>query len=127
MERERLGLRHGSDLSYAFPDAKPLALLPEMPDGGGFGRWGMKRTVLVLAAILTSAMAAHAATVINNGDETVVLAVTENGNRMDVALDPGASESICANGCFVTLPNGDRIALTGGETVEIDGGSAVIK
>lgn len=72
-------------------------------------------------------MAAQAATVTNSGGEPVVLAITENGNRMDVALDPGASESICANGCFVTLPNGDRIALTGSETVEINGGSAVIK
>lgn len=87
----------------------------------------MKRSVFVLAAILTFPLVAQAATVTNSGDEAVVLVVTENGSRMDLALDPGSSESICANGCFVTLPNGDRLALTGSETVEINGGSAVIK
>jgi hypothetical protein len=34
---------------------------------------------------------------------------------------------ICASGCFLTLPNGDRIGLAGGETVEIKDGVATIK
>ncbi|MBN9031298.1 MAG: hypothetical protein BGO05_19105 [Rhizobiales bacterium 63-7] len=87
----------------------------------------MKRVFSVLAVFLALTGIGHAATVTNKGTDTVVLVVVENGSRIDVALDAGMSESLCASGCFVTLPNGDRIALDGGETVEIIDGSAVIK
>lgn len=87
----------------------------------------MKRVFSVLAAFLAFTGMCHAATVTNKGADTVVLVVVENGSRIDVALDGGMSESLCASGCFVTLPNGDRLALDGGETVEIIDGSAVIK
>jgi hypothetical protein len=58
---------------------------------------------------------AMAASVTNKDGDTQVLVIVEGGSRMEVALEPGATETICPTGCFVTLPNGDRIALNGGE------------
>jgi len=57
----------------------------------------------------------------------VVLTVTEGGNRVEVVVDAGASERFCPSGCFMTTPDGDRIGLSGDETIEIVKGSAVIK
>jgi hypothetical protein len=56
-----------------------------------------------------------------------VLTVTEGGNRVEVVVDAGASERFCPSGCFMTTPDGDRIGLSGDETIEIVKGSAVIK
>lgn len=84
----------------------------------------------LITAVLVSFAAtglAHAASVTNAGDAAVVLVVVEGGNRVEVALDPGATEAICPGGCFVTLPNGDRLPLAGDETVEIKDGAAVVK
>ena len=80
--------------------------------------------LLVSAAMTAPAMAA---TVTNKDADTQVLVVVEGGSRMEIALEPGSTETICPAGCFVTLPNGDRIALNGGEDVEIQGGSASVK
>ena len=79
--------------------------------------------LLVSAAMTAPAMAA---TVTNKDADTQVLVVVEGGSRMEIALEPGSTETICPAGCFVTLPNGDRIALNGGEEVEIQGGSASV-
>ena len=86
------------------------------------------RTVLiaVLATMILSG-SALSATIVNKDAGSIVLVVTENGSRMEVAIDAGASETVCPAGCFVTLPNGDRVALEGGETVEISQGGAAIK
>lgn len=70
---------------------------------------------------------AWAASVSNAGSASIVLQAVEDGNRSEVAIDAGASETICSSGCFVTLPNGDRIGLEGGETIEIKDGSATVK
>ena len=80
--------------------------------------------LLVSAAMSAPAMAAS---VTNKDADTQVLVVVEGGSRMQIALEPGSTETICPAGCFVTLPNGDRIALNGGETVEIEAGAASIK
>lgn len=80
--------------------------------------------LLVSAAMCAPAMAAS---VTNRDGDTQVLVVVEGGSRVEVALEPGATETICPSGCFVTLPNGDRIALNGGEVVEIEGGAASVK
>ena len=53
--------------------------------------------------------------------------VVEDGKRLEVELQPGDQQTICASGCFVTLPDGDRIGLEGGENVKIVNGSAVVK
>lgn len=87
----------------------------------------MKSVLGSLVAICIFAAPAAAATVTNKDGATVVLTVVENGSRMEIVLDAGGSETLCPTGCFVTLPNGDRIALDGGENVEILNGSAVVK
>ena len=82
-------------------------------------------TMLLVSAALTAP--AVAASVTNKDADTQVLVIVEDGSRVEVALEPGTTETICPSGCFVTLPNGDRIALNGGESVEIVGGSASVK
>lgn len=87
----------------------------------------MIKLLAVTAVLVSVAGGAFAASVSNTGSSPVVLTVVEDGNRTEVAIDAGASETICPSGCFLTLPNGDRIGLEGGETVEIKDGAATIK
>ncbi|GAA2817608.1 hypothetical protein GCM10010836_06280 [Aminobacter aminovorans] len=88
----------------------------------------MKR-FLVAAGALVLAMsgAAHAASAVNLDAEPRTLIVTEGGSKTELSLAAGETVEFCSSGCFVTLPNGDREALTGDETVEISGGAARIK
>lgn len=86
----------------------------------------MVRIPLALLALFTSLHAAGAATLTNSGDSVVVVQVADTSGRYDVSLDPGASEDVCPSGCFVTLPNGDRIGLGGQEKVDIHDGSASV-
>lgn len=87
----------------------------------------MIKFLAATAVLVSVAGGAFAASVSNTGSSPVVLTVVEDGNRTEVAVDAGASETICPSGCFLTLPNGDRIGLEGGETVEIKDGAATIK
>ncbi|MFN3318229.1 MAG: hypothetical protein ACK43M_05765 [Allorhizobium sp.] len=90
----------------------------------------MKQVVAQLVVVMGSVLVAGpglAASVLNTGSSAVVLVVVEDGTKTEVALDAGGSDTICAAGCFLTLPNGDRIGLAGGETVEIKDGVATIK
>ncbi len=85
---------------------------------------------IVAAAVLIgliSGSQAVSATLINRDGEAQVVTVTEGSNRVEVSVDPEQSVDFCPSGCFVTLPNGDRQALEGGETIEIRGGAAVIQ
>ena len=79
---------------------------------------------LLLAAIAQPALAA---TLTNSDSTPVELQITEPRGRTDIAVEPGTTEDICPAGCFVTMPNGDRVGLSGGETIEIKGGTARIK
>ncbi|MEN0000704.1 MAG: hypothetical protein AAF940_07460 [Pseudomonadota bacterium] len=64
---------------------------------------------------------------VTNGDaDPLTLVITENGERSEVVLAGNQTQSLCATGCFLTLPNGDRVVLSGGETVSISGGRAII-
>ncbi|WP_454286634.1 hypothetical protein [Rhizobium arsenicireducens] len=87
----------------------------------------MKKFLAGAVVFFGAASGAWAASVNNAGSEAVVLVIVEDGDRTEVTVDAGASETICPSGCFVTLPNGDRIGLAGGETLEIKDGSATIK
>lgn len=87
----------------------------------------MKRMIMMLLVSAAVTAPAMAASVTNKDADTQVLVIVEDGSRMELAVEPGSTETICSSGCFVTLPNGDRIALTGDETVELEGGSASIK
>lgn len=81
---------------------------------------------LVAVATLTSATA-QAATIVNKDGQAHMLLVTEAGQQSEVGIGPGESLNLCASGCFITMPNGDREALSGGETLEINGGKATIR
>lgn len=87
----------------------------------------MARLVLALLVSAAAASGALAASITNAGEGTVTLTVVEKGAKVNVAIDAGATESMCPAGCFITLPNGDRIGLVGNETVEIKNGAALIK
>lgn len=88
----------------------------------------MKRFLVAAGALLlASSGAAHAASAVNLDSEPRTLIVTEGGSKSELALAAGETVEFCPNGCFVTMPNGDREALTGSEIVEISGGVARIK
>lgn len=87
----------------------------------------MKRFLITTAMLGLTAAAAQAATIINKDDNSYALVVSEGGQRSEIALGAGQTITICHGGCFLTLPNGDREALSGNETVEISGGRAKIK
>lgn len=87
----------------------------------------MVRIILAALASAFLASSASAAVLTNVDSSPVVLVIVEDGGRMELSVAPGASEDVCPQGCFVTLPNGDRLGLDGGEAVEITATSATIK
>lgn len=70
---------------------------------------------------------AAAASVTNKDAQPQVLSVTEDGNKIDVVIEAGATVNFCPAGCFVTMPSGDRETLAGNEDIDIVNGGAVIK
>ncbi len=82
-----------------------------------------------VAAAILSALGGQgiAASAVNLDSEPRTLVVTEGGNKSELAVAAGETVEFCPSGCFVTMPNGDREALTGSETIEISGGVAKIK
>ncbi len=87
----------------------------------------MKNYVVAALALLVMSNAAQAASAVNRDSEPRTLIVTENGSKSELAIAAGETVEFCSGGCFVTMPNGDREALTGSETVEISGGVGKIK
>ena len=87
----------------------------------------MTRSLIAIAALCLTAAVSHAATVENKDEKAYTLVVTEGGQRTEIAVGAGQSMTLCNSGCFLTLPNGDRETLSGGETVEISGGRAKVK
>lgn len=87
----------------------------------------MYRIPLAFLVAISAAGAVAAATLTNSGSSTVTVQVADSGGRFDVSLEPGASEDVCPSGCFVTLPNGDRIGLGGQEKLDIKDGSASVE
>ncbi len=92
-----------------------------------FYRTMMLRMIVVLGSMTVSVLPGLAASAVNLDSETRTLVVTEGGAQTELTLGAGESVEFCSGGCFVTLPNGDREALTGGETIEISGGAGRIK
>ena len=87
----------------------------------------MRKFGLALSGLLATGGMAIAASVVNLDAEPRTLIVTEGGSKSELAVAAGQTVEFCANGCFVTLPNGDREALTGTEIIEISGGAARIR
>ena len=77
-------------------------------------------TAVVLIAAMATPATAAAATVTNLDDETHTLIVSEGGTQTEIVIGAGESIEICPQGCFVTMPNGDREVLTGAEKLEIE-------
>ncbi|MFI0846605.1 hypothetical protein [Mesorhizobium sp. IMUNJ 23232] len=87
----------------------------------------MKNFVVAASLLMLMGNAAHAASAVNLDQEPRTLIVTEGGSKSELSLAAGETVEFCSGGCFVTMPNGDRQALTGTETVEISGGVGRIK
>jgi len=84
----------------------------------------MKTVALTFAAILAGTAVSLAASATNTDSEPRTIVVTEGGTQSELLIAAGETVQFCQNGCFVTMPNGDREALTGGEAIEITGGRA---
>lgn len=81
--------------------------------------------IKILAALALSFGAlglAHSATIVNKDEQARTLVVTEGGSKSELSLAAGETTDFCPSGCFVTMPNGDREALIGTETIEIRDG-----
>lgn len=87
----------------------------------------MNKVAIALGLILAMSGTAYAASILNSDAEPQTVVVTEGGDKSELTVGPGESIEFCASGCFVTMPNGDRQALTGSETVEISGGAGTIR
>lgn len=83
----------------------------------------------LLAGLVIGFGAGHgfAASVSNTDASAQTLVVTEGASKRELIVAPGETVDFCPSGCFVTMPNGDREALTGSEAVTLKGGKAVIK
>ena len=77
------------------------------------------------AVALAMPMGAVAATVTNSDETEHTLVVSEGGSQSEVTIGPGETVEICPQGCFVTMPNGDREVLEGGETLHIEASRSV--
>lgn|SRR5690606_13676451 len=91
---------------------------------GGRHRKQMNRIIQVatLSLAIASPAMARAATVTNLDDVDYTLAVTEGTTQSQVTVAAGESIEICSQGCFLTMPNGDREVLTGPEQLQIQDG-----
>ncbi|WP_346433401.1 hypothetical protein [Oricola sp.] len=70
---------------------------------------------------------AGAASLTNTDAESQTIIVTEGGVKRELAIQAGETVTLCNDGCFLTLPSGDRRVLGGAEAVDIVNGSPVIK
>ena len=77
-------------------------------------------SAIVLVAALAAPVIASAATVTNRDDVEHLLVVSEGGNQVEMSIGPGETIEICPDGCFLTMPNGDREVLEGTERLEIE-------
>lgn len=87
----------------------------------------MKMFFAAFATAVLAAGAAYAASATNLDAEPRTIVVTEGGTRVEVVIAPGETEQICQNGCFVTMPDGDRAALSGSEAIEIEDGKGRLR
>lgn len=77
--------------------------------------------------MLAATGAVSSASLTNKDADSHTVVVTEGGVKNELAIASGETVTFCNGGCFLTLPNGDRAALAGSESVEIVNGQAVIK
>ena len=90
-----------------------------------------KPFVIAAAATLALAMAwpAQAMTLTNRDGSDLTLMISENGQSDGQEMTIAASETLddlCANGCTITLEDGQQHTFNGDEEVYIEGGRFVI-
>lgn len=96
--------------------------------GGGNTEMPMNKLCLAFVALVAASGTGMAASAVNLDGEPRTLLVTDGtGTQTELAIGAGETVEFCASGCFVTLPNGDREALNGTETIEISGGVGKVK
>lgn len=77
----------------------------------------LRIATLSLTAIVPAPLLA--ATITNLDEVEYTLVIAEGSSQSQVTIGAGQSIEICSQGCFLTLPNGDREVLTGPEQFEI--------
>lgn len=87
----------------------------------------MKKMIIAIAITMGMSASALAASLTNKDGDAHTLIVSEGASKGEITVAAGESVSICPNGCFLTMPNGDREALKGEETIEISNGKAIFK
>lgn len=87
----------------------------------------MTRTTLTMLALLAAGAPAFAASAVNNDAEVHTIIVTEGGDRSELTVAAGETVEFCPTGCFVTMPDGERHALTGTEVIEITDGKGRLR
>lgn len=90
-----------------------------------------KPLVIAAASILVSVLAwqAQAMTLTNRDATDLMVKITDTGDGADQELLLAANETIddvCANGCTLTLEDGQQADFNGDEDVYIEGGRFVI-
>lgn len=78
------------------------------------------------AILVASAGFVQAASLENKDAGTHTVTVTDQGVKTELAVAAGEVINFCNGGCFLTMPNGDRAALSGNEAVQIVNGAAII-
>ncbi len=76
-------------------------------------------SLAVASLVAVSSIQAVAATVTNRDAVPRLVSVTTTIGKVDVVVKAGETLGLCPQGCFMTFPNGDKEALSGGETIEI--------
>jgi hypothetical protein len=87
----------------------------------------MKKITFAFITLLTFTHSGIAASLTNKDANPQTLIVTEGADKSELSVSANETVEFCETGCFVTMPNGDRQALTGAETIEISKGLASIK
>ncbi|PHP67525.1 hypothetical protein CSC94_07405 [Zhengella mangrovi] len=87
----------------------------------------MKKIIIATLALVSFSGTVFAASLTNKDADPRTIIVTEGGSKGEISVNAGESVSICPNGCFLTMPNGDREALKGDETIDISNGKAVFR
>lgn len=84
----------------------------------------MKLFLICCTIVVATSGTGLTASIKNIDAKTQTIIIAEGDNRRDVVLKTDQQISVCLKGCFITMPNGDRVALDGDETVEINNGRA---
>lgn len=87
----------------------------------------MNKLGAALFGLVVATGGAQAASAVNMDSEPRTIVVTEGGTRAEIVVAPGETAQFCPNGCFVTMPDGDRAALSGAETIELRGGKGRVR